>query len=44
MQFCMFLQHCKGQLTSVKINHVTFKMWFKIKTKKKLNLDYFRQL
>jgi len=26
MQFCKFLQHCKGHLTSVKISHVTFKM------------------
>jgi len=26
MQFCMFLQQCKGwQLTSVKISHVTLK-------------------
>jgi len=35
------LHHCKGQLISVKVNHVNLKMWFRLG---KLNLDYFRQL
>jgi len=32
------------KLTSVKISHVTLKMWFKLKKTGKLNLDYLRQL